>query len=98
MVAGPAQDQLFSLAKPGSIVVPVVASPNAPRAQRYHLRSDYFIIDVKTDMLDAKELFASVGTILPRAEARVAHEMLAGERLLERRKVVLRVGAYQAVP
>jgi NADPH:quinone reductase-like Zn-dependent oxidoreductase len=36
------------------------------------------------DMLDAKEVFTSVGTVLPLAEARAAHEMLAGERLHER--------------
>jgi hypothetical protein len=48
MVGGPTQDQLFSLAKPGSIVVSLVSPPNAPRAQKYHLRSDYFIVDVNS--------------------------------------------------
>lgn len=61
------------------------------RAQRYNLRSDCFIVDVNSaqltrlaDMLDAKEVFTSVGTVLPLAEARAAHEMLAGERPHER--------------
>jgi NADPH:quinone reductase-like Zn-dependent oxidoreductase len=99
-VGGPAQDQLFSLAKPGGIVVSVVSPPNARRAQQYRLRSDYFIVDVNSallarlaDMLGATELVTSVGTVLPIAEARAAHEMLAGERPHERGKIVLRIDA-----
>jgi hypothetical protein len=60
------------------------------RAQQYNLRSDCFIVDVNSarlgrsaDMLDAKEVVTSVGTVLPLAEARAAHE-IAGERLYER--------------
>jgi NADPH:quinone reductase-like Zn-dependent oxidoreductase len=97
-VGGPTQDQLFLLAKPGGIVVSVVSLPNPRLAQQYGLRSDYFIVDVSaaqlarlTDMLDAKELIASVGTVLPLAEACAAHEMLAGERPHKRGKIVLRI-------
>src|SRR6516164_3962361 len=96
-VGGPTQDRLFSLAKPGGIVVSVVSPPNAQRAQQYGLRSDYFIVDVTSaqlarlgEMLDAKELATSVGTVLPLAEARAAHEILAGERPHQRGKIVLR--------
>ena len=99
-VGGPTQDQLFSLTKPGGIVVSVVSPPNAQRAQQDRLRSDYFIVDVNSaqlerlaDMLDAKELVTSVGTVLPIAEARAAHEMLAGELPHKRGKIVLRIGA-----
>ena len=97
-VGGPTQDRLFSVAKPGGIVVSVVSPPNAQRAQQYGLRSDYFIIDVTSaqlarlgEMLDAKELATSVGTVLPLAEARAAHEILAGERPHQRGKIVLRI-------
>jgi NADPH:quinone reductase-like Zn-dependent oxidoreductase len=97
-VGGPTQDQLFSLAKPGGIVVSVVSPPNPQLAQHYGLRSDYFIVDVSTgklarlaEMLDAKDLVTSVGTVLPLAEARAAHEMLAGEHPHKRGKIVLRI-------
>ena len=99
-VGGPTQEQLFSLAKPGGIVVSVVSPPNAQRAQQYRLTSDYFIVDVNSaqlarlaDMLDAKELVTSVGSVLPLAEVRAAHEMLADARPHKRGKIVLRVGA-----
>jgi NADPH:quinone reductase-like Zn-dependent oxidoreductase len=97
-VGGPTQDQLFSLANPGGIVVSVVSPPNPQLAQQYGLRSDYFIVDVSAaqlarlaDMLDAKDLVTCVGTVLPLAEARAAHEMLAGERPHKRGKIVLRI-------
>ena len=97
-VGGPTQDQLFALAKPGGIVVSVVSPPNDGRAEEYRVRSDYFIVDVSSaqltrlgEMVDTEELVTSVGTVLPLAEARAAHEMLAGERPHERGKIVLRV-------
>jgi len=97
-VGGPTQDQLFALAKPGGIVVSVVSPPNDRRAEEYRVRSDYFIVDVSSaqltrlgEMVDTEELVTSVGTVLPLAEARAAHEMLAGERPHERGKIVLRV-------
>ena len=73
-VGGPTQDQLFALAKLGGIVVSAVSPPNDRWAEEYRVRSDYFIVDVNSTRLDAKELAASVGTILPLAEARAAHE------------------------
>ena len=91
-VGGPTQDQLFALAKLGGIVVSAVSPPNVRSAEEYRVRSDYFIVDVNSTRLDAKELAASVGTILPLAEARAAHEMLAGEPPHQRGKIVLRGG------
>jgi len=95
-VGGPTQDQLFALAKPGGIVVSVVSPSNDRRAEEYRVRSDYFIVDVSSaqltrlgEMVDTEELVTSVGTVLPLAEARAAHEMLAGERPHERGKIVL---------
>src|SRR6516164_11740181 len=66
-VGGPTQDQLFALAKLGGIVVSAVSPPNDRWAEEYRVRSDYFIVDVNSTRLDAKELAASVGTILPLA-------------------------------
>jgi NADPH:quinone reductase-like Zn-dependent oxidoreductase len=97
-VGGALQNQLFTLAKPGGIVVSSVSRPNAQLAQRYRVRADYFIVDVNTtqlarlaDMHANKELIVPVGSVLPLAEARAAHEMLAGTRARKRGKIVLRV-------
>ena len=44
-------------------------------------------------MFDARELIASVGTVLPLEDARSAHEMLEGKGLRRRGKTVLQVAA-----
>ena len=43
-------------------------------------------------MIDAGDLAVNVGTILPLADARVAHEVLEGIRPRSRGKIVLSVG------
>jgi NADPH:quinone reductase-like Zn-dependent oxidoreductase len=98
-VGGAMQDQLIDLVKSGGIVVSSVSRPNAPRAQRRRVRTDYFIVDVNTAQLVKlqqmhadKELVVPVGSVLPLGEARAAHEMLAGTRAHRRGKIVLRVG------
>jgi hypothetical protein len=75
---------LFWVAKLGGIIVSVVPPPNPQWAQQCCLRSDYFIVDFRSaqlarlgEMLNTRKLIASVGTILPLAEAHGAHEMLA---------------------
>jgi NADPH:quinone reductase-like Zn-dependent oxidoreductase len=42
-------------------------------------------------VLTSKQLTTSVGSVLPLAEARAAHEMLAGTRSHRRGKIVLEV-------
>ena len=42
-------------------------------------------------MLDAREIETSIGTMLPLAEARAAHEILDGMRSRPRGKIVLRL-------
>jgi NADPH:quinone reductase-like Zn-dependent oxidoreductase len=97
-VGGALQDQLFALAKPGGIVVSSVSRPNAQLGQRRRVRADYFIVDVNTtqlarlaDMHANKELVVPLGSVLPLAEARAAHEMLTGTRARKRGKIVLHV-------
>ena len=97
-VGGALQDQLFDMVKPGGIVVSSVSRPNPQLAQRRRVRADYFIVDVNTtqltrlaDMRAAKDLIIPVGSVLPLAEARAAHEMLAGTRARKRGKIVLNV-------
>ena len=77
-----------------------VSQPSVELAQQLGLRAVSFVVDVNAtdlahlaDMFDAQELIASVGAVLPLAEARAAHEMLEGKSLRGRGKIVLRVAA-----
>jgi NADPH:quinone reductase-like Zn-dependent oxidoreductase len=95
-VGGGTQDALFALVKPGGIIVSCVGMPDAERAAQHDVRADFFIVDVNTaqlsriaDMVKGKQLRTAVGSILPLAEARAAHEMLAGGRPHKRGKIVL---------
>jgi NADPH:quinone reductase-like Zn-dependent oxidoreductase len=97
-VGGNTQDQLFTLVKPGGIIVSSVVRPNARRAEQHGVRPDYFIVDVNTaqlaqiaDMIKRKEIRSAVGSILPLGDVRAAHEMLAGTRPHRRGKIVLQV-------
>jgi NADPH:quinone reductase-like Zn-dependent oxidoreductase len=76
-------------------MVSAVAPPNARLATEHGVRADYFIVDVNSaqlatiaDMLDKKQIAAPVGAVLTLAEARAAHEMMAGERPRPRGKIV----------
>jgi NADPH:quinone reductase-like Zn-dependent oxidoreductase len=82
--------------KPGGILVSVVSEDIAAKAG---VRAVYFIVDVTTDRLntiaelfDSKKLVPQVGTVLPLADAQVAHQMLAGAPH-GRGKIVLNVAA-----
>lgn len=66
-------------------------------ARRRGIRSLFFPVEITAArlrklaaMLDAREIETSIGTMLPPAEARAAHEMLDGMRSRPRRKIVLR--------
>jgi NADPH:quinone reductase-like Zn-dependent oxidoreductase len=86
--------------KPGGMLVSVVSSPiPEDMAAKAGVRAVYFIVDVTTDRLntiaelfDRKKLVPQVGTVLPLADARVAHQMLAGAPH-GRGKIVLNVAA-----
>jgi NADPH:quinone reductase-like Zn-dependent oxidoreductase len=86
--------------KPGGMLVSVVSSPMPQdMAAKAGVRAVYFIVDVTTDRLntiaelfDRKKLVPQVGTVLPLADARVAHQMLAGAPH-RRGKIVLNVAA-----
>jgi NADPH:quinone reductase-like Zn-dependent oxidoreductase len=86
--------------KPGGILVSVVSSPMPEDiAAKAGVRAVYFIVDVTTDRLntiaelfDSKKLVPQVGTVLPLADAQVAHQMLAGAPH-GRGKIVLNVAA-----
>jgi len=98
-VGGASQTQLFALLKPGGVIVSSVSQPSRLLAQQKRVRADYFIVDVNAAQLARLaqmradgELIVPVGSVLPLAEARAAHEMLAGTRAHNRGKIVLRVG------
>jgi NADPH:quinone reductase-like Zn-dependent oxidoreductase len=97
-VGGASQGQLFALAKPGGIIVSSVSQPATELARRHRLRAVFFVVDVNAadlarlaDLFDSCELVTSVGTVLPLAEARTAHEMLEGKGPRTRGKIVLQV-------
>jgi NADPH:quinone reductase-like Zn-dependent oxidoreductase len=97
-VGGASQGQLFGIAKSGGIVVSSVSQPSAELAQQRGLRAAFFIVDINTtdlahlaEMFDARRLIASVGCVLPLAQAQTAHEMLDGRILRRRGKIVLEV-------
>ena len=84
-VGGDTQSRSFTVLKPGGILVSVVSpfpgEPPPPKGSR----SVFFLVDVTTERLnalsklfDSGELSSNVGTVLPLADARRAHELLAG--------------------
>ena len=89
---------LFKLAQyRHGIIVSSVSQPSVELAQQHGLRAVFFVVDVNTtdlahlaDMFDAQELIASVGAVLPLAEARTAHELLEGKGLRGRGKKALK--------
>ena len=82
MIGGDTQRRSFAVLKPGGILVSVVSPPENPPQG---LRSVFFLVDVTTERLnvlsrlfDARNLSSNVGTVLPLADVRRAHDMLAG--------------------
>jgi NADPH:quinone reductase-like Zn-dependent oxidoreductase len=96
-IGGDTQDRSFAILKPGGVLVSSVAEPNQQTATRRKVRALFFLVDVSSRrleqlaaLIDAGDLTTSVGDVLPLAEARTAHEMLAGKPH-KRGKIVLRV-------
>jgi len=84
-VGGETQRRSFGVLKPDGIVVSVVSPFPLDPSQPAGLRSTFFLVEVTTDRLntlsklfDSGKLACQVGSVLPLAEARRAHEMLAG--------------------
>jgi NADPH:quinone reductase-like Zn-dependent oxidoreductase len=99
-VGGDTRLRSIGVLKPGGILVSVV-SPPMPKdiAAKAGVRVLFFIVDVTTarlntiaELFDSKKLVPQVGTVLPLADARVAHQMLAGAPH-GRGKIVLNVAA-----
>jgi NADPH:quinone reductase-like Zn-dependent oxidoreductase len=96
-IGGDTQERSFAVLKPGGILVSAVSAPDQEKAARHGVQALFFLVEVSSErleriaaLIDTGELTTSVGDVLPLAEARVAHEMLAG-RPHKRGKIVLRV-------
>jgi NADPH:quinone reductase-like Zn-dependent oxidoreductase len=96
-VGGDAQQRSLHLLKLGGILVSVVSRVSEPTQKHYGIRAAYFYVDVTTsrlnkitELFDSGKLVTNVGTVLPLAEARIAHEMLGGAPH-KRGKIVLRI-------
>jgi NADPH:quinone reductase-like Zn-dependent oxidoreductase len=94
-IGGDTQDRSFAVLKPGGVLVSAVAAPDPQKAARHGVRALFFLVDVSSRrleqlaaLIDAGELTTTVGDVLPLAEARTAHEMLAGKPH-KRGKIVL---------
>jgi NADPH:quinone reductase-like Zn-dependent oxidoreductase len=98
-VGGDTQQRSLRVLKPGGILISVVSPVPETTQKRYGVRAAYFYADVTTarlnkitELFDSRKLVTNVGTVLPLAEARIAHEMLAGASH-KRGKIVLRIAA-----
>ena len=96
-IGGDTQDRSFAVLKPGGVLVSAVAAPDQQKAARHGVRALFFLVEVSSRrleqiaaLIEAGELTTSVGDVLPLAEARIAHEMLAGKPH-KRGKIVLTV-------
>jgi NADPH:quinone reductase-like Zn-dependent oxidoreductase len=90
-----AQAAALPVLKPGGILVSAVARPDEQALAAREATGVFFIVSVSTEGLeriarrfDSGELIAKVGEVLPLAEARQAHAMLAGKPH-KRGKIVL---------
>jgi NADPH:quinone reductase-like Zn-dependent oxidoreductase len=85
-IGGDPQERSFAVLKPGGVLVSAVSSPDQQKAARHGVRASFFLVEVSSRRLDdvaalieAGELRTRVGDVLPLADARLAHEMLAGK-------------------
>jgi NADPH:quinone reductase-like Zn-dependent oxidoreductase len=100
LVGGETQQRSFAVLKRGGALVSVVSQPDQELAKSCGVRALFFLVEVTTARLeeitaalDENRLTPSVGTVLPLAAARSAHEMLEGTRPHPRGKIVLQVGS-----
>jgi hypothetical protein len=85
-IGGKTLDRSFAVLKPGGVLVSSVAMPDQDKAARHRVRGVFFLVTVTSEgltkiaeLLDAGHLTTHVGEVLPLAEARLAHELLAGK-------------------
>ena len=94
-VGGDTRERAATVLKPGGILVTVVSTNFVPA--RSDVRSAFFYADVTTarlttisKLLESGKVLPQVGSVLPLADVRTAHEMLAGAPH-QRGKIMLQV-------
>lgn len=99
-VGGDVLARSFAVLAPGGTLVSAVAAPDPEEARRRGVTAAFMLVDVTRDALAPiaqgfaeGRLTPDVGTVLPLAEARQAHELLDGVRPHGPGKIVLRVAA-----
>lgn len=85
-VGGDTLERSFVVLRRGGSLVSSVAPPNTEKAAHWRVRGVFFLVAVTGAQLaeigaliDRAELAPNVGEVLPLADARLAHEMLAGK-------------------
>lgn len=84
-VGGEMLARSFAVLRRGGALISSVAAPDAAQAARHGVRALFFLVTVTratlselAALLEAGDLTTKVGEVLPLAEVRRAHEMLAG--------------------
>jgi NADPH:quinone reductase-like Zn-dependent oxidoreductase len=97
-VGGETVERSMKIIKPGGILVTAVPGKTRPSGIDDGVRAVFFLVDVTTqhlntltDLFNAGRLRSHVGTVVPLAEVRAAHEMLAGAPH-KAGKIVLHIG------
>ncbi len=97
-VGGNIQRASFDALKRGGRLISSVSPPDADLATEHGVRVGFFLVSVTTEgleriskLIDSGTLRVNVGSVLPLAQARVAHEMLAGTVAHPPGKIVLEV-------
>ncbi|MBV8531495.1 MAG: NADP-dependent oxidoreductase [Candidatus Eremiobacteraeota bacterium] len=95
-VGGNVQERSFRVLKPGGIIVSSVSPPSIDLAHVYGVRNAFFIVRVTSptlqriaQLIDDRTVQTDLGIVLGLADARKAHEMLAGTLPRPRGKIVL---------
>lgn len=94
-VGGDTLERSFEVIKPGGILVSSVTMPDQEKAAQHKVQGVFFLVKVTTEglntiskMLEQHQIMTDLGETLPLADARLAHEMLAGKPH-QRGKIVL---------
>jgi NADPH:quinone reductase-like Zn-dependent oxidoreductase len=94
---GDLQRRALATLRRGGMLVSAVSAPDPALLNRYGVKGRFFLVNVSTECLESisalievGELSVKVGTVMPLADARLAHEMLEGARARPRGKIVLK--------
>jgi len=97
LVGGETQNRSFGVLRPGGVLVSAVSLPDQEKAAQGAVRGVFFYVNVTSaclreiaELIQSGRLSPLVGEVLALADARVAHEMLAGKPH-KRGKIVLAV-------